>query len=165
MLPGAAIIVGATIGLFRGSRSASLRFLAENVHRPPTTVRGWYLYNKTKNYRMLLGGLKEGVADASKLGVTATGWVGIEEGCERLGVGDVKEVAAGLGTGGLFAAVYGLPWKASGRTMVLGVLIGSVLRGLRWSREHLSEQARARLNQIEDAPAEGQAHVGDPNKA
>ncbi len=103
LLPGAALIAGTTIGLLRGSRQASLRFLAENVHRPPTTVQGWYFYNKTKNYRVLLGGLKGAGADALKIGTTATGWVVIEEGCKRLGVDDVSEVAAGLGTAGLFS--------------------------------------------------------------
>lgn len=105
MLPGAAIIVGTTIGLFRGSRLASLRFLAENVHRPPTTVKGWYFYNKTKNYRMILGGLKQAGADAARLGTAAAGWVAIEEGCERLDWKDVSEVAAGLGTAAIFAGV------------------------------------------------------------
>lgn len=103
LLPGTAIIVGTTIGLFRGSRRESLRFLAENVHRPPTTVGGWYLYNKTKNYRVILGGLKEAGADAARLGATAMGWVAIEEGCKRAGVEDIGEVAAGLGTAGVFS--------------------------------------------------------------
>ena len=107
ILPGAAIIVGTTIGLFRGSRTASLRFLAENAHRPPTTVQGWYFYNKTKNYRVILGGLKEAGADAFKLGTTASGWVAIEEGCNRVGLDDFAEVAAGVGTAGVFSAVCG----------------------------------------------------------
>ena len=105
LLPGAAVLTGISIGLFRGSRTASLRFLAENAHRPPTTVRGWYLYNKTKNYRVLLGGLREAGADATKLGLTAATWVAIEEGCTSLGFDDVREMAAGLGTGTLFGAV------------------------------------------------------------
>ncbi|KAH9951703.1 hypothetical protein B0H21DRAFT_187275 [Amylocystis lapponica] len=144
LLPGAAIIAGTTIGLMRGSRTASLRFLAENAHRAPTTVQGWYFYNKTKNYRVLMGGLKEAGAEAAKLGVTAAGFVALEEGCKRVGLEDIGEVAAGLGTAGLFAAVYRLPWKATRRTVVLGVLLGTTLRGLRWSRDSLREQASAR---------------------
>ncbi len=107
LLPGAAVLTGISIGLFRGSRTASLRFLAENAHRPPKTVRGWYLYNKTKNYRVLLGGLKEAGADATKLGLTAAAWVALEEGCTSLGLGldDFREVVAGLGTGTLLGAV------------------------------------------------------------
>lgn len=105
LLPGAAVIAGTTIGLLRGSRTASLRFLAENAHRPPTTVQGWYFYNKTKNYRVMLGGLREAGIDASKLAVTAVGWVGIEEACKKAGLEEVGEVAAGLGTAGIFSAV------------------------------------------------------------
>ncbi|CDO71317.1 hypothetical protein BN946_scf184908.g74 [Trametes cinnabarina] len=158
LLPGAAILVGTTIGLFRGSRTASLRFLAENAHRPPRTVRGWYLYNKTKNYRVLLGGLKGAGADATKLGLTAAGWVMLEEGCTRLGLDDAREVAAGLGTGALFGAVYGLPWAAIRRTTGLGLLIGGTLRALRWSKEYLREQAAVRAQQLEDeAAAAGRA--------
>ncbi|KAI0327793.1 hypothetical protein GY45DRAFT_1256380 [Cubamyces sp. BRFM 1775] len=159
LLPGAAIIVGTTIGLFRGSRTASLRFLAENAHRPPKTVRGWYLYNKTKNYRVLLGGLKGAGADATKLGLTAAGWVIVEEGCTRLGLDDVREVAAGLGTGTLFGVVYGLPWAGIRRTTGLGVLIGGTLRALRWSKEYLREQAAARAHELDVATAEGRAEV------
>ncbi|EKM59150.1 uncharacterized protein PHACADRAFT_249398 [Phanerochaete carnosa HHB-10118-sp] len=105
LLPGTAILLGTTIGLFRGSRRASLRFLAENVHRPPTTVQGWYFYQKTKNYRVILGGLKEAGADALKLGASAAAWVCFEEGATRLGeeVANFKEIIAGLGTSAVFS--------------------------------------------------------------
>ncbi|KAI0774170.1 hypothetical protein C8Q74DRAFT_1368674 [Fomes fomentarius] len=157
LLPGAAVLTGITIGLFRGSRTASLRFLAENAHRAPKTVRGWYLYNKSKNYRVLLGGLKGAGADATKLGMTAAGWVALEEGCTYLGLDDVREVAAGLGTGVVFGAVYRLPWTAVRRTTVLGLLIGGVLRALRWSKECLEAQVQTRTLQVQ--LAEGQADV------
>ncbi|KAI0832316.1 hypothetical protein BC628DRAFT_1309376 [Trametes gibbosa] len=159
LLPGAALIVGTTIGLYRGSRTASLRFLAENAHRTPKTVRGWYLYNKTKNYRVLLGGLKGAGADATKLGLTAAGWVVLEEGCSRLGLDDGREVAAGLGTGTLFGAVYGLPWKGIRRTAGLGVVIGGTLRALRWSKGYLSEHAAMRARELELAAADGRAQA------
>ncbi|KIM90640.1 hypothetical protein PILCRDRAFT_32783, partial [Piloderma croceum F 1598] len=77
-LPGAALLLGTAIGLTRGSRLAGLRFQAENAHRPPQTLRGWYLYRKTKNYKMMLGGLQETGKLASKLGLTAVAWVGAE---------------------------------------------------------------------------------------
>lgn len=139
LIPGAAIIVGTMIGLVRGSRTASLRFLAENVHRPPETVQGWYFYQKTKNYRVLMGGLKAAGADALRLGTTAVGWVGIEEGCKKMGWEDFQEIAAGAGTAGVFSAVYRLPWKASSRALVLGLMMGTAIRGLRWSQDHLQE--------------------------
>lgn len=105
LVPGAAFIVGSAIGIMRGGRSASLRFLAENVHRPPTTVQGWYFYNKTKNYKVLFGGLKGAGAEASKLVLVALGWVGIEEGLARSGWGQLSEVGAAVGTAGVFSAV------------------------------------------------------------
>lgn len=107
LLPGAAIILGTTLGLVRGSRRASLRFLAENVHRPPTTVQGWYFYNKTKNYRVMMGGLREAGADALRLGAAAVGWVAAEEGAKALGGvwADAADVLAGVGTAGVFSLV------------------------------------------------------------
>jgi hypothetical protein len=105
ILPGAAIIVGTVIGLKRGSRRASLQFLAENVHRPPTTLQGWYLYNKTKNYKMILSGLRQAGIDSGKLALTAGGWVGVEEGMERAGWGEIAELGAGLGTAAVFSAL------------------------------------------------------------
>ncbi|KAH0587419.1 hypothetical protein H2248_006208 [Termitomyces sp. 'cryptogamus'] len=105
LVPGAALVVGTTIGLVRGSRKASLRFLAENAHRPPTTVQGWYFYNKTKNYKVIYGGLKGAGTDAAKLTTVALGWVGMEEGLERLGWGGLREVGAGVGVAGVFSAV------------------------------------------------------------
>jgi len=103
-LPGAALLVGTAIGLMRGSRLAGLRFQAGNAHRPPTTLRGWYFYKKTKNYRMMLGGLQEAGKHGSKLGLTAAGWVGAEEALTRAGWDDVSEVGAGLFTAGMFSA-------------------------------------------------------------
>lgn len=105
VLPGAGAVTGLSIGLIRGARMASWRFLAENAHRAPTTVKGWYFYKKTKNYRMMWGGLKEGGRDAVKLGVVGLAWAALEDGIERIGGDDVKEVGAGLGTAAMFSTV------------------------------------------------------------
>ncbi|KAH9918232.1 uncharacterized protein BXZ73DRAFT_53066 [Epithele typhae] len=149
VLPGAAVLTGITIGLFRGSRTASLRFLAENAHRAPRTVRGWYLYNKSKNYRVALGGLKGAGAEAARLGLTAATWVGIEEGCARLGVDDAQEAVAGLGTATLFGVMYRLPAATFRRTVLLGVVIGGMLSGLRWSKGRLEEQLERHREEVE----------------
>ena len=61
---GGATAVGMLVGGVRGARMEGMRFLAENAHRPPRTIRGWYLYSKTKNYRMLLAGLRQAGAVA-----------------------------------------------------------------------------------------------------
>src|SRR5258708_475959 len=64
VLPVVCASAGMALGVYRGGRMAGLRFLAENAHRAPETVKGWYFYNKTKNYRVVYGGLKEGGKDA-----------------------------------------------------------------------------------------------------
>ncbi|KAN0097685.1 hypothetical protein V8E55_002131 [Tylopilus felleus] len=157
ILPASAAIMGTVIGAVRGSRRASLRYLAENAHRPPTTVQGWYFYNKTKNYRRMAGGLQEGGLNAMKLGVTALVWVGIEDGLERCGQpwAEARELGAGLGTASVFAAVcellfqcllcFGLvwnfldrlPWRSGRQAMFLGGMIGGGMGLLRWARSRL----------------------------
>jgi len=138
LLPGAAILAGTVIGLVRGSRRVSLQFLAENAHRPPRTVQGWYFYNKTKNYKVMLGGLQQAGVDASKLCVTALGWVAIEESLERVQLGEFKEVCAGAGTAGLFSAIYRLSLRTTGRTVLLGTVVGCGMRLLRMGRDGLA---------------------------
>jgi len=39
-LPVTMMIAGGTLGMFRGGRRESWRFLAENAHQAPTTVQG-----------------------------------------------------------------------------------------------------------------------------
>ncbi|KAF9653405.1 hypothetical protein BDM02DRAFT_3087526 [Thelephora ganbajun] len=139
-VPGAALVVGTVIGAARGSRKEGLRFLAENAHRAPTTVKGWYFYNKTKNYRKMLGGLVEGGREGLKLSVTAMGWVTIEESIRRFGHGfeEVAEVGAGVGTGALFGLVYRLGLRTTGQSILLGFLVGFGMAGLRKGRESLA---------------------------
>ncbi|KAJ3762900.1 hypothetical protein EV360DRAFT_34640 [Lentinula raphanica] len=139
ILPGVAFIVGATIGIVRGGRASSLRFLAENAHRPPRTVKGWYFYNKTKNYRVLLGGIKGAARESGKLVAISAGWVGIEEGLGALGGpwSEVKEVGAGLGTAALFCGAYRLPLKTARQTVILGGLIGGAVKVLDSAKQRL----------------------------
>jgi len=105
LVPGTAFIIGSAIGIMRGGRNASLRFLAENAHRPPTTVQGWYFYKKTKNYKVMLGALKGAGVEAGRLTLLAMGYVGMEEGLQKIGWGEAKEVGAAVGTALVFSAV------------------------------------------------------------
>ena len=63
------------------------------------------MYKKTKNYRMIFGGLKAGGWEGMKLGGVGLCWAGLEDGMERAGLGSVREVGAGVGTAGLFAGL------------------------------------------------------------
>lgn len=105
VIPVVGVSTGLVLGILRGSRLESLRFLAENVHRAPTTVKGWYLYHKTKNYRMMFAGLKQGGKEALKLGTGGVVWVGFEEIATRGGLKKWQEICAGAGTSAVVAAI------------------------------------------------------------
>lgn len=99
-------LTGMALGLSHGSQSAGLRFRAENAHRLPQTPTGWYLYHKSKNYHMMLGGVKEGFKMGGKVGVWVGGFFTVEEAVDRLRGGrrDVlSTVVAGLSIAGGFS--------------------------------------------------------------
>lgn len=47
-LPLTAFGLGFLTGMYNSANKAGLVFMAENAHRRPDTVQGWYFYNKTK---------------------------------------------------------------------------------------------------------------------
>ncbi|KIM25944.1 hypothetical protein M408DRAFT_202689 [Serendipita vermifera MAFF 305830] len=144
ILPAFGAFTGLSLGLLRGSRDAKLQFLAENVHKQPRTVRGWYFYNKTKNYRMMLGGLRTGGRDAVKIGALGFVWAGIEEAVlhtsSELEPG--KEFIAGLGTATAFSVVTRLGAKAGRRAVILGGAIGGMMSLLRIAQNRLEESVK-----------------------
>lgn len=140
-LPMAMAFGGAMLGGVRGGRREGMRFLAENAHRAPTTRKGWYLYRKTKNYRMMLGGLRGGGKDGLKLGLTGLAWAGLAEVMRRTGLDDVREIVAGVGTGSVFAAIYRLPWTKTRQTLGLGLLVGTSMRLGRYTMDKAKEAA------------------------
>lgn len=140
LLPGSMLLAGSVLGMFRGGRREGLRYLAENAHRAPTTLQGWYFYNKTKNYRVMLGAIKGAGADGIRLGLTAVGWVAVEQAMERVGLDDVREVGAGVGTAAVFSAIYRLPWIAARQALFLGLLTGSTMRVLRLGVERAKQR-------------------------
>ena len=101
-----AFITGMVLGLSHGSKTAGLRFRAENSHRFPTTSAGWYLYHKSKNYHAMLGGIKEGMKMGFKLSFWAGSFFLVEEAVDQLrGTKDfLSTVVAGLSISGAFSA-------------------------------------------------------------
>lgn len=77
-------LVGAGLGLSHGAQSAGLRFRAENAHRLPKTPTGWYLYHKSKNYNMALGGVKEGLKMGTKMSIWVAAFFAIENGWDEV---------------------------------------------------------------------------------
>jgi hypothetical protein len=101
IIPACAVTFGFASGVLSGAKKSSLQFLAENAHRQPTTLQGWYFYNKTKNYRVALGAGRSGLLTAARLGAWTTGFVALKEGASRIGLGKVESGA----TSGLVLAV------------------------------------------------------------
>lgn len=58
-------------GFYRGFNDAALVYLAENSHRLPRTVGGWYFYHKRKNYVCI----KNGLVQAGKFTLKLSGSV------------------------------------------------------------------------------------------
>lgn len=74
-----AFAVGMAIGASHGSKKAAYQFRAENAHRFPTTSTGWFLYHKSKNYKSIVGGVKDGMKLGLKLGAGAMAFCLFEE--------------------------------------------------------------------------------------
>lgn len=83
LIPVSAFLFGFVSGLVTSSRLSGRQFLAENAHRLPTTVQGWYFYQKSKNYRVMFGGVKGGLRTGAKLGSWTLAFVGMQEIVER----------------------------------------------------------------------------------
>ena len=64
----AGTFAGFGLGLAEGARVTGYRYRAENAHRLPKTLGGWYFYHKTKNYVVTVGAVKEGLRMAPKIG-------------------------------------------------------------------------------------------------
>ncbi|KAL9938307.1 hypothetical protein V8E36_002930 [Tilletia maclaganii] len=78
-IPLTAMGIGFVSGCFSTASRASMVFMAENAHRQPETVQGWYFYNKTKNYKIILAAVKGGVGAALRLGTWAGSWVLLDQ--------------------------------------------------------------------------------------
>ena len=104
LVPICAASFGFISGLLSASQKSSLQFLAENAHRQPTTMQGWYFYNKTKNYRVALAGFRGGLQTAFRLGSWTTGFVVIQDLASR-GLGGKRVDAQGGALSGIVMAL------------------------------------------------------------
>ncbi|KAF4624644.1 hypothetical protein G7Y89_g13526 [Cudoniella acicularis] len=98
-------LAGMGLGLSHGSQTAGLRFRAEHAHKLPSTSTGWYLYHKSKNYHMAMGGVKEGIKMGARIGFWTAGFFSIEEMFDRYrGTKDfLNTVIASLSVAGVFS--------------------------------------------------------------
>ncbi|KAH8552065.1 hypothetical protein BGW37DRAFT_298291 [Umbelopsis sp. PMI_123] len=98
---------GFAIGSYLGGKQTAYQYLAENAHKLPTTVRGWYFYHKTKNYKVMLGGIKRGVRMAVPTAAICLAYGGMEAALDdaRKEADVFNSITAGMGTGVLFSAI------------------------------------------------------------
>ena len=101
-----AFIAGTVLGASHGSNNAAFKFRAENAHRFPTNPSGWYQYHKTKNYKSMVGAVKEGFKLGTRLGFGAFTFCIFEETVDlaRGGRRDfLSTVTAGLSFSGAYS--------------------------------------------------------------
>lgn len=138
IIPTSSFVFGFVSGLLTSSRLSARQFLAENAHRLPTTVQGWYFYQKTKNYRVMYGGILGGLKTGAILGLWTGLFVGLAEGIEvgarRVLPPAVKEyktrwasgAVAGIALAGVAGQIYRLSRYGRARRLFLGASLGTV---------------------------------------
>lgn len=97
--------IGATLGLYEGIKLSSLRFLAENAHRLPRTVGGWYFYHKRKNYVMISNGCRQAAKTGFKFSAFLLTFFALEAGLDW--VRETTDFANTTLSGGLLSYGYG----------------------------------------------------------
>ncbi|BFZ59739.1 hypothetical protein YB2330_000755 [Saitoella coloradoensis] len=129
------------MGMYTGGKKTALQYLAENSHRLPKTQQGWYFYHKTKNYKVMLGGIQAGVKAAARVsGWTAT-YVLTEAGIDYVRGGRKDFLAT---TGAAVSTIGFLSlWQRLGKQATLRAVrlafVGGLVAGLgqdflQWSR-------------------------------
>ncbi len=109
-------------------------------------MQGWYFYQKTKNYRVALAGLKGAGKEGLRGIAVGSAWVTMEHfwgqvlgGGQVLGdyplIGELArnsdEVAAGVTMSAAVSVIYRLGWRTGARTVALGGIVGGALQALK----------------------------------
>lgn len=169
IVPLCACTFGFVSGLLSASQRSSLQFLAENAHRQPTTLQGWYFYNKTKNYRVALAAVRGGIRTAARMGGWTGGFVAMKEGCGRaIGLGNIQsgalsgfsmaiaasalcaflfcphssliQFAEAMASPTLLSTSDRLPYRNLSRQLLLGISVGALTGGLQELRDLVARQ-------------------------
>ncbi|KAG0284153.1 hypothetical protein BGZ96_011480 [Linnemannia gamsii] len=123
---------GFMLGGVIGSRQSGMQYLAENAHRLPKNMEGWYFYHKKKNYRMIWGALRRGAVYSSKTGAMVGLFEVLEASADfyRGGADLFNSMMAGVASGAFFSAINKLPRQSTKHTLMLGAGYGLVSGGL-----------------------------------
>ncbi|KAF9111258.1 hypothetical protein BGX27_005173 [Mortierella sp. AM989] len=105
LITGTSAFWGFVFGGVIGSRQSGMQYLAENAHRLPKNMEGWYFYHKRKNYRMAFGALKKGAIYSAKTGVLVGLFEVLEASADfyRGGADLLNSMVAGVASGALFS--------------------------------------------------------------
>ncbi|TPX72102.1 hypothetical protein SpCBS45565_g00482 [Spizellomyces sp. 'palustris'] len=114
---------GFMTGFYLGGRHRSYQFLAENAHRMPKTVAGWYYYHKYKNYEIAHFGFKSGFKYAGRFGAISAGFGASEALLEALTGREswVNTVGAGLAASLTFSAASRLTYQYAKYAVLFGL--------------------------------------------
>lgn len=114
------------IGSIAGGKKTAYQFLAENAHRMPRTHQGWYFYHKTKNYRVMFGGIKAGFSYARRTMLWTALYTGMEASLDgsRDTVDAGNSVVAAILTASLFSWRNGFSRQLTKRTVRMSGLVG-----------------------------------------
>ncbi|WAQ92227.1 hypothetical protein PtA15_16A133 [Puccinia triticina] len=74
-----AMMIGFASGATTSGKLAGYQFMVENLHRLPQTRSNWFFFQKTKNYKVILGGFKGGLKTGAKLGAWTAGFCTLKE--------------------------------------------------------------------------------------
>ncbi|KAJ3159813.1 hypothetical protein HDU86_001465 [Geranomyces michiganensis] len=123
---------------YLAGRTRSFQFLAENAHRLPKTVAGWYFYHRYKNYEIAHAGFVGGMKGAARFGAICAGF-GVAEALVESAIGKeswVATVGAGLLTAGTFSLTSRLTLQYAKYGLLFGagasLLIGALEDGYAW---------------------------------
>jgi len=74
-----AMMIGFASGATTAGKLAGYQFMVENLHRLPQTSASWFFFQKTKNYKVILGGFKGGLKTGAKLGSWTAAFCSVKE--------------------------------------------------------------------------------------
>ncbi|KAF9953003.1 hypothetical protein BGZ65_004920 [Modicella reniformis] len=119
---------GFVLGGMIGARQSGMQYLAENAHRLPKNMEGWYFYHKRKNYRMMWGALRKGAVYSAKTGVLVGLFEVLEASADfyRGGADMFNSMIAGIASGAVFSVTNKLPRQSAKHTLLLGAGYGLV---------------------------------------
>lgn len=127
-----ALLIGFTLGVSQGIKTAGMRFRAEHAHKLPTTKMGWYFYHKSKNYNSIWGGAKEGARMGAKICFWTTAMFGIEHMFDAYrGTADIfNTVTACVTVSGAFSLWNRFSLPMAARTTKTALVVGIAYGGL-----------------------------------